>query len=104
MKKLISPNQPPVAIASLEGTCGKYGVIVQSLDSNGSIFIDTDQGALQGPVDGNGFAPSGIQIQRSSAITNAPSVLPLVPFTGTLYAVNVGAAASWLSIMIFRLE
>lgn len=104
MKFTIQPNKPPVPIASLTKTCGKYGIIVQSLDSNGSVFIGTDQGSLTGPVDANGFPPDGLQIQKSGAITNAPSVLPLVPFAGTLYAVNVGAAASVISIMIFPLE
>jgi hypothetical protein len=98
------PNAQPQVIANLAGTCGKKGVIVQSLDSAGSIFVGTDQQALQQAADAAGIAQDGLLVQRQAAVTNIPSTLFLAPFSGTLYARNVGAANSILAVFIFDLE
>lgn len=104
MHIVLNPGQKAQVVANLAKTCGKYGVMIQSLDSNGQVYIGTDPQALNGPLDSSGNAPDGLLIQRSGAITNVPSLIPLVPFSDTLYAINVGAAATILAVFIIQLE
>lgn len=83
--------------------CHSYGVIIQSLDANGAIYVSGEQGLLDATVDANGNPGAGLLVQRSSAITNVPSQIVIAPCSNPLFARNTGAADSLLSVEKFKL-
>ena len=101
----LPPNQPAVAItpSNMPKTCGNAGVIIQSLDSNGKPFISSDQQSLNslGPVAQQPSA--GLLLQFQTSVTNAPSMIIIAPFSGTLYARNWGNGITYLSVEVFSL-
>lgn len=101
---LLQPKKP--AIATFDGTksCGRIGIILQSQDSNGNVFIGPDQAALAGPPDINSNASDGFSLQKQTSVTNMPSTIVIAPYADCFYAYNAGAGPTILSVTTFRLE
>jgi hypothetical protein len=84
-------------------SCGEFGVILQSLDGAGQVYVSRELGRLTQKADANGNPGAGIFLQKSTVVTNVPSMVIIAPCSEPLYAVNTGAADSLLSVEVFKL-
>lgn len=99
----IPAGKKSVPIYDGSASCEAYGVILQSLDSNGQIYVSGNQNGLDGTVDANGNPGAGFLIGKSTVITNVPSTVIIAPCSQALYARNTGANDSLLSVEVFKL-
>lgn len=101
----IKAGKKSIQIADTTGYCQAIGVKVQSLDGSGSVYVSTEQALLDQDKDTTtGHPKGGILLQQLATPTNIPSTETWAPFRSILFARNVGAADSDISVEFFPLE
>lgn len=100
----IKAGSKAVPLIDTTAYCTAVGIKVVSLDGNGTVYVSTDQPALDKTNPTSGHPQAGILLQQLSSPTNISSLETFAPFRGVLYARNIGAADSDISVELWPME